>query len=98
MYPIIIHGNKLNDMIKVYTMEGCPYCDELKKKLTEMKVEYTEVNTDLPENEAEYEYIAEIADSSMVPLVVVGKNLLVPEKSFNTIEEAASITKKLMNG
>jgi len=83
-------------MIKIYTMENCMYCEELKKRLNEMKVEYTEINTDLKENEAEWEYISELGDSEMVPMVVVNKNLLIAEKSFNTIKEAAELTKKLM--
>jgi len=85
-------------MIKVYTMNDCPYCKELKTRLDEMKIEYTEVNTDLPEHEEEYEYISEIAQSGMVPLIIVDKHLLVAESSFNTIEEAANLTKKLMKG
>lgn len=93
---ISIWNQKQNKMIKVYTMNGCPFCEELKTRLNEMNIEYTEVNTDLPENEQEYEYVSEIAQSGMVPLVVVKKHLLVPERSFNTIKEAAEITQKLI--
>ena len=39
-------------MIRVYTIENCPYCTELKTLLTNEGVEFVEVNVDLPENEA----------------------------------------------
>lgn len=83
-------------MVKIYTMNGCPFCEELKNRLTEMEIDFTEINTDLEKHAEEYKIVSEIAQSGMVPLVKIGKNLLVPDKSFNTIKEAANITKKLL--
>jgi glutaredoxin len=84
-------------MIKIYTMPSCKYCNELKEILKTENIEYQEVNIMLSENEAEYEKICEITKSEQVPIVLVGKQLLVPEISFKTILEAAELTKKFLN-
>jgi len=84
-------------MIKIYTIPSCKYCNELKEILKTENVEYQEVNILLPENEVEYEKICEITKSEQVPIVLVGKQLLVPEISFKTITEAAELTKKFLN-
>ena len=83
-------------MIKVYSMKTCPYCDELKGLLKEQNVEFTDVDINLQENEAEYLKISEIAKSNDVPIVRVGKQLLVPNISFKSIKEAVSLTKKFI--
>jgi glutaredoxin len=35
---------KNKENIKIYTLDGCVYCDELKKKLTINDISYTEFN------------------------------------------------------
>jgi glutaredoxin len=77
-------------------MNDCPYCKELKERLTEDKIAFVEINTDLKENEEEYNKISKVAESDMVPLVLIGNQILVPESSFNTIKEAVDITKNLL--
>ena len=78
-------------------MPTCRYCNELKEILKTENIEYQEVNIMLPENEAEYDKICEITKSDQVPIVLFGKQLLVPEISFKTIFEAAELTKKFLN-
>lgn len=82
-------------MVFIYSIPECPYCTELKEILTKEGVEFTDINVNLPENEKEYEKIYEITKSEMVPIVRVGKQLLVPEVSFKSILEASQIVKKL---
>lgn len=83
-------------MVKIYSIQDCPYCNELKQILTEEGVEFIDVNVNLPEYEAEYNKLHEITKSDDVPIVKVGKQLLVPNVSFRSIREAADLTKKFL--
>jgi glutaredoxin len=84
-------------MIKIYTIPDCKYCNELKVLLNTNNIQFIEVNVDLPENEVEYNKIHDITKSDMVPIVKVGKQLLVPNVSFKTISDCFLIIKKLLN-
>jgi hypothetical protein len=46
------------------------------------------------ENKAEYDKIFEITKCDDVPIVKVGKNLLLPNTSFKSINECCEIIKK----
>lgn len=83
-------------MIKIYSIPDCPYCTELKNILTEEGIEFIDVDVNLEENEAEYNQIHEITKSDQVPIVKVGKQLLIPNISFATIQEAADLTKQFL--
>jgi glutaredoxin len=83
-------------MIKIYSIPDCPYCTELKNILTEEGIEFIDVDVNLEENEAEYNQIHEITKSDQVPIIKVGKQLLVPNVSFATIQEAANLTKQFL--
>lgn len=83
-------------MVRVYTINNCPYCAELKQILKNEGVEYTEVNVDLPENEAEFNKLYEVTKSNDVPMVKIGQQLLIPNTSFRSIREAADLTKKFL--
>ena len=83
-------------MIKIYSIEDCPYCTELKNILTEEGIEFIDVDVNLEENEAEYNQIHEITKSDQVPIVKVGKQLLITNISFATIREAADLTKQFL--
>jgi glutaredoxin len=83
-------------MITVYSFPTCPYCNELKTLLKEDGIQFRDVNVDLKENEEEFNKIMEISDADEVPIIRVGKNLLVPNKSFHTIKEGFELTKKLL--
>ena len=83
-------------MIKIYSIPDCPYCTELKNILTEEGIEFIDVDVNLEENEAEYNQIHEITKSDQVPIVKVGKQLLIPNVSFATIQEAAYLTKQFL--
>jgi glutaredoxin len=84
-------------MVRIYTIDGCPYCEEIKEKLTNENIEFLSVPVDKPENEAEYKAIHEITKSDDVPLIRVGKRLLVPHVSFLSIDEAVQLVKNFVN-
>lgn len=83
-------------MIKIYSIPNCIYCNELKEILTQEGVEFTDVNVNLPENDAEYQKLHEITKSDDVPIIRVGNNLLVPNVSFHSIREGADMAKKFL--
>ena len=83
-------------MITVYTFKGCPYCSELKEMYDKDGLQYRDVDVELPENEEEFNKIMEIAKAEEVPIIKVGKQLLVPNVSFHSIAEGFELTKKLL--
>jgi len=84
------------DKVRIYSIPECPFCTELKEILTKEGIEFTDVNVNLPENEKEYDQIYEVTKSEEVPIVLVGKQLLIPNVSFQSIREAADLTKKFL--
>lgn len=83
-------------MIEIYTVNECPYCNELKTLLDGENIKYKEFNINLKENEKRFESLNNIAKSDSVPIVLVNKRILVPEKSFQTIQEAFNLIKKFI--
>lgn len=83
-------------MIRVYTMENCPYCKELKDLYDKEGIEYEIVDINLEENEEESNKVFKVTGVDSVPIVKVGNQLLAPDVSFTSIEEAFEITKMLL--
>lgn len=83
-------------MIKIYTITNCSFCAELKELLKTENIEFIDVNVDLDENEAEYNEINRISQSDDVPIIKVGKQLLVPNISFQSIKEGVELVKKFL--
>lgn len=79
---------------KIFTLNTCSYCHELKKKLGDEGIDYDEYDAD--EYEDLFFKLSDKADSDQVPMVVVGKKLLAPEVSFKTIDEAVTYIKKFL--
>ena len=83
-------------MIRVYTMENCPYCKELKDLYDKEGIEYENVDINLEDNEEESNKVFKVTGVDSVPIVKVGNQLLAPDVSFTSIEEAFEITKMLL--
>jgi glutaredoxin len=83
-------------MVKIYSIPNCPYCTELKEILTTEGVEFIDVDVMLEENEREYDALYKLTNSDDVPIIKVGKQILVPNVSFHSIREAADLTKKFL--
>lgn len=81
-------------------MKGCPYCEQLKEKLNESKLEFVE--RDIDEYSDEYDIFVEITENEFVPAFMIiddDKNnpkskLFAPDRDFNTLDEGIEIIKK----
>lgn len=82
--------------IRVFGIEGCSYCEEIKTKLNEGNIEYRYIDIDLPENEKESDEVFSVAQTDRVPVIVVNRTILAPEKSFETIDEAYETIKRFI--
>jgi glutaredoxin len=72
--------------IKIFSMKGCPHCDNLKNKLKENKIDFTEIDVD--KNEKLYEAFSKKVKNDFLPAILIDKTAFLPDKSFNTIDEA----------
>jgi glutaredoxin len=81
----------------VYTMEGCPFCEEFKKMLQKENIEF--FARDIDEHKEEYDNYSKITENDMVPalLIIEGENdnyksyLYAPERNYNELTEALGI-------
>ena len=73
----------------VFSMEGCPHCDNLKQKLTEKEIKFTVKDVD--EHEVLYESFSKKVDSEFLPAILIGKKAFIPDRSFKTIDQAVKI-------
>lgn len=83
-------------MVRVYTVENCPYCAELKEILTNEGVDFVEVDVNKKENEEEFNKLYSVAKCDDVPMVKVKNQILIPNTSFRSIREAADLTKRFL--
>lgn len=78
--------------IKIFSVKGCPHCENLKNKLNENNISFIELDVD--ENEKLYENFSKKVNNEFLPAILIGKTAYVPEKSFKTINEAVELIKK----
>lgn len=83
-------------MIKLYTFPECPFCKELKELLTNEKIEFEDINVNLPENQNEFAIVSKVSNSNEVPIMKIDKQLFVPNVSFQSIPEALELAKKFL--
>lgn len=85
------------DMVRIYTIKDCAFCDEMKKHLTESKINFVEVDVEDNRNKREFDKLVEISKADSVPILLVNNKILVPNRSFKTIKEGFEITKKILS-
>ena len=73
----------------VFSMEGCPHCDNLKNQLVEKNINFTEKDVD--NHEILYESFSKKVDSEFLPAILIGKKAFIPDRSFKTIDQAVKI-------
>ena len=83
--------------VVVYTMKGCPFCEDFKNMLKESKIEY--IDRDIDEYKEEYDIFSEVTKNDMIPalLIIEDSNtnpksfLYAPERNYNELSEAVTI-------
>lgn len=88
------------DNLVVFTMQGCPFCVEMKDKIKELGIEF--VDADIEENEMEYEIFKKLVGNDYVPafMIIMGEDdakVFAPERDYNEIDEGIDIIKKHFN-
>ena len=82
-------------MISIYTDKHCPYCKELKIGLNKLKIEFTEIDIDLPRHKDHANKIFKLLGEVVIPVIAIPPHLLAPKRSFNTIDEALKLISNL---
>jgi glutaredoxin len=82
--------------IKIFSMKGCPHCDKLKDKLKENDINFLVLDVD--EHEELYDKFSKKVDNEFLPAILIGKTAFLPEKSFQTIDDAVKLVKKHLQG
>ena len=83
--------------VVVYTMKGCPFCEDFKDMMKNEGIEFHD--RDIDKYKSEYDIFAEITDNDMIPaLVIIEGNdkshesfLYAPERDYNELTEALVI-------
>lgn len=86
-----------NLSVIVYTMKGCPHCEDFKKMLTTENIDFVE--RDIDEYSKEYDMYSEITENDMVPALMIIEGdekdyepfLYAPERNYNELKEAIEI-------
>ena len=90
----------MDNLVILYTMKGCPFCQMMKEKLTESMIDYHE--RDIDDHKDEYDLFVEITENEYVPAFMVIENsgseepitsLFAPERDFNDLDEGIELIK-----
>lgn len=82
--------------INIFTQNECPYCNKLMGMLDKEGIDYIDLNINNDKNNLYFEKIVKVTDEDSVPTIVVGTQIIAPNKSFSTIDQAFEIIKNLM--
>ena len=80
----------------IFTMKGCPHCDNLKTQLKESNIEFKEIDVDQSENEVLYESFSKKVESDYLPAIVIGKKAFLPERTFKKIDDAVILIREYL--
>jgi len=80
--------------VVVFTMKGCPHCDELKKILVEKKITFTEKDVD--DNEETYNKFSKAVDNEYLPAILIGRKAFLAERSYKTIKQAGNLIQNFL--
>lgn len=78
--------------VKVFSMQGCPHCDNLKTQLNENNIDF--VLLDVDEHKELYDKFVNKVNNEYLPAILIGKTAFLPDRSFQTINEAVDLVKQ----
>lgn len=82
-------------MIKVYTSKNCDYCKDLQEKLNKLNLEFTNIDIDDDSNREYVTKLFEFVGEPVIPIIIYDKHVLVPNRSFQTIDQAIVLIQSL---
>jgi len=90
----------MDKVVVLFTMEGCPYCVQMKEELNKLKLEYVE--RDINEHVEEYDLFVEVTENDYVPAFMIIESpeedpkthLFAPERDFMDIIDGVNIIKE----
>ena len=91
----------MSQHVVLFTMEGCPYCHELKDMLKENNIEFTDL--DINQYVEEYDMFTKIVDNDLVPaFMIVDENggatqFMAPDRDYEDLNEALQKIKYVLN-
>ena len=90
-------------IVILYSMKGCPFCDEMKDMLKESKIDFNE--RDIDEYSEEYDKFVAATDNEFIPAFMLLDSegvevkkavLMAPDRDFNDIYEALEKVKRFL--
>lgn len=91
-------------IVVVYTMEGCPYCTDIKEEFFKNSIPFVE--RDIAEHEEEYDDFVKVVKNEYVPslmLLTLDKKdnahdiqFLTPDRDYQDIYEGVTMVKKYL--
>jgi len=82
-------------MIKVYTSNDCPYCKDLQEKLSKLNLEFTNIDIDDDSNREHVTKLFDFVGEPVIPIIIYDKHVLIPNRSFQTIDQAIVLIQSL---
>lgn len=91
----------MDKLVILFTMEGCPYCVQMKDQLKESNIDFVE--RDINEHKDEYDMFVDITENEFVPAFMIVESpdtddhksyLYAPERDYDEIEEGVAIIKE----
>ena len=90
----------MDKLLILFSMKGCPFCEQIKSSLTESKIDFVE--RDIDDYKEEYDLFSEVVGNEYVPALMLIENpetepksqLFAPERDYNELDEAVQIIKE----
>jgi len=84
--------------VVVFSMKGCPYCNEIKEMFQKENIPFFDVDIDT--HKEEYDLFVEVTNNDLVPaLMIVDEKqkskaeFLAPDRDFTSLDEALILVK-----
>ena len=93
----------MDKLLILFSMKGCPFCEQIKSSLTESKIDFVE--RDIDDYKEEYDLFVEATDNEFVPAFMIIDEvsespktfLYAPERDFQDLPEGVEIIKRHFN-
>ena len=70
----------MKEKITIYTSKTCPYCDKIKKSLTESSIKFTEIDT--VEYKDVWNSVKDLTATPVTPTIEIDNEFLLPGRDF----------------